>query len=104
VGRRAREGLALFGLLHEISHTLVERLGTLSGARAICWHPAAYSLCKAGNAVRHGLDEWRVSSMAAAALRGVITNADGNEVSIPELMGGTYRDDLGGVLNHVYPG
>ena len=98
------KGLALFTLLHEIGHTLVERLGTLSGGREIGWHPTAHSLRKAGNAVRHGLDEWRVSSMAAAALRGVITSADGNEVSIPELMDGAYRDDLGGVLDHVYPG
>ena len=98
------KGLALFSLLHEVGHALVERLGTLSGVREIGWHPTAHSLRKAGNAVRHGLDEWRVSSMASAALRGVITDGDGQPVSIPELAGGTYRDALGGVLDSIYPG
>jgi hypothetical protein len=97
-------GCATFILLHEIGHTLVERLGTLSGARETGWHPTAHSLRKAGNAVRHGLDEWRVSLMASAALREVVTNGDGQPVSIPELMGWLYRDALGGVLDSVYPG
>jgi hypothetical protein len=94
----------LFSLLHEVGHTLVERLGTMSGAREIGWHPTAHSLRKAGNAVRHDLDEWRVSSMASTALRGVITNGDGQPVSIPDLVGDTYRDALGGVLDSIYPG
>jgi hypothetical protein len=98
------KAVALFTLLHEIGHTLVERLGALSGAREIGWQPTAHSLRKAGNAVRHGLDEWRVSSMASAALEGVMTDADGRAVTVPDLMDGTYRGALGGILDRVYPG
>jgi hypothetical protein len=98
------KALGLFNLVHEIGHALVERLGTLSGAREIGWHPTTRSRRKAENAVRHGLDEWRVSSIAWVLLREVITNEEGNEVSIPELMGDTYRAFLGEVLEGVYPG
>jgi hypothetical protein len=100
---RAR-AIAMFSLLHEIGHVLVERLGTLSGVREIGWNPTVHSRRKAENTVRRGLDEWRVSTMASVALGGVITNAEGSEVGIPALLGATYRDSLGDVLDYAYPG
>jgi hypothetical protein len=103
-GDEAAKALALFTLLHEIAHTLIERLGTLSGVREIGWHPTVHSLRKARNAVRHGLDEWRASTLASAALGTAVTDATGQPISVPTLMGATYRSHLGAVLDQVYPG
>jgi hypothetical protein len=43
---RAR-AIAMFSLLHEIGHVLVERLGTLSGVREVGWNPTVHSRRKA---------------------------------------------------------
>jgi hypothetical protein len=98
------QAVARFTLLHELGHVLVERLGTMSGVRETGWHPTAHARRKAENAVRHGLDEWRVSTIASAALQGVITDGEGEELSIAHILGPRYRDGLGPILDWVYPG
>jgi hypothetical protein len=103
-GDGTRQASALFGLAHELAHVVIERLGVISGAREVGWHPSAHARRKAENAARHGLDEWRASVMADLALRGAITNAAGENVAIPDVLGPLYRDSLGGLLNRVYPG
>jgi len=98
------KALAMFNLLHEVGHTVIERLGVLSGVRETGWHPTNHSRRKAENAVRHGLDEWRVSSLAWGLLRSVIRTQEGQDVTALDLFGAGYRVGLRGVLERVYPG
>jgi hypothetical protein len=98
------KALAMFNLLHEVGHAVIERLGVLSGVRERGWHPTNHSRRKAENAVRHGLDEWRASSLAWELLRRVISTGEGEDVTALDLFGAGFRAGLGEVLDRAYPG
>lgn len=89
---------------HELTHVIIEALGVRSGAREAVWSPSASPLRKARGAARRWLDELRATTVSNQILAKIFRDSAGVPVSSVGLLGATYRDSLGDLLESVYPG